>query len=115
VFSWSRNFRYFLPKRFARLDRLFKLLEHFVGRILQAGCEHGNPHLQPSDLPSRFFRVTVLLFEPVQLLLDPIQLLVDFLSDRPKVEGRSTARSSARLCYSQESEVVSAIPKKVKL
>ena len=93
-------------KRFARLDPLFKLLEHFVGRILQAGFEHGNPHLQPFALPSRFFRVLVLLFEPVQPLPDPILLLVDVVSDRPKVRGRSTARSSARLRYS---------PKKVKV
>ena len=84
-------------KRFARLNPLFKLLEHFVGRILQAGFEHGNPHLQPSALPSLFFRVNVLLFKPVQPLPDPIQLIVDVVSDRRETEGRTTAQSSARL------------------
>src|SRR5882724_10665537 len=58
------------------------------------------------------------------VLSAPVDVLV--LPDRPRVSairpeerdvrpGRSTARSSARLRYSQESEVVSAIPKKVKL
>ena len=35
-------------------------------------------------------------------------VLADFLSDRPKVGGRSTARSSAGLRSCEESEVVSA-------
>ena len=87
---------------------MFKLLEHFVGRILQAGSEYGNPHLQPSALPSLFFRVNVLLFEPVQPLPNPIQLLVDVLSDRPQAEGRTTSKTSGRLRCSEESEVVSA-------
>ena len=58
------------------------------------------------------------------VLSAPVDVLV--LPDHPRVSairpeerdvrpGRSTARSSARLRYSQESEVVSAIPKKVKL
>jgi hypothetical protein len=51
------------------------------------------------------------LLEVVELVLD----LTNVLSDRPKIGGRSTAQSSARLRYSQESEGVSAIPKKVKL
>ena len=43
------------------------------------------------------------LFEFLPILAD---VLSDFPSDRPKVGGRSTARSSARLRYS---------PKKVKV
>ena len=35
-------------------------------------------------------------------------VLADFLSDRPRVGGRSTARSSAGLRSCEESEVVSA-------
>ena len=71
-------------KRFACLDRLFKLLEDFVGWILQARFEHGDPRLQPLALLSRCFRLTVLL-ELAQPRSNPIQLLLDVLSDRPKV------------------------------
>ena len=73
--------------------------------------EHGRSHCQ-QVVNSRFVRFAAMhLLEVVELVLD----LTNVLSDRPKIGGRSTAQSSARLRYSQESEVVSSIPKKVKL
>src|SRR5262245_40056343 len=98
----------FTPKRLARFDRLFKLLEHFVSRKVQAGSEHGDPHLQPSALPSFLFRLVILRFEPVQPIPDPINLLVDVLPDRPKLHGRRTAHTGARLRCSEETEGVIA-------
>src|SRR6266487_1981213 len=41
-------------------------------------------------------------------LFELLPILMNLLPDRPKVGGRSTARSRARLRYSEESEVVSA-------
>ena len=46
--------------------------------------------------------------EPFEFLPNLTNVLSDFLSDRPKIGGLSTARRTARLRYSEESEVVSA-------